>query len=372
MTTSAGERITVRLRQQIVRGRWAPGAQLPARDALAQELNACQATLQVAVKRLIDEGFLEVGPRKMGTRVAACPPHLSRYRLIFPFGPDDWGQFWRALEAAARQRTAPGREFLCFYGLGGHRDIAEYEDVVSEARSRRIAGLIFASSADELLGTPLIDQPGIPRAAVAGEGKLPGVPKVGLDLDGFIDQAVRHLLERGRRRIAILCANHAQLMHVKFRAAMATHGLEPHTRWEHFASARNPMAARHIMELLLQPGRQARPDGLIIADDNLITAATEGLVAAGARVPEDVSVVALTNFPNLLPSAVPLTRIGFDIPALLDLLILRLQQSARGEAPPEYTILPAVTQAAIGTNEPPAKNCVVQASRPGNVRRARV
>ena len=53
MTTSAGERITVRLRQQIVRGRWAPGAQLPARDALAQELNACQATLQVAVKRLI-------------------------------------------------------------------------------------------------------------------------------------------------------------------------------------------------------------------------------------------------------------------------------------------------------------------------------
>ncbi len=341
---SAGEEVAKRLRQQIVRGQWAPGARLPERGALARDLDACQATLQEAVTRLIGEGFLEVGSRKMGTRVAACPPHLSRYRLIFPFEPNDWGQFWHALEAAARQRTTSDREFLCFYGLSGHRDIAEYEAVVDEVRTRRVAGLIFASSADELLGTPLLDHPGLPRAAIATEDKLPGVPKVSLDLDGFVDQAIGHLVSQGRRRIAILCANHAQTMHGKFRAAMAAHGLETHTRWEHFVSARNPMAARHVMELLMQPGRQARPDGLIIADDNLITAATAGLVTAGASIPSALSVVALTNFPNLLPAAVPLTRIGFDIPALLDLLILRLQQSARGENPPENTRVLAVAE----------------------------
>jgi hypothetical protein len=57
-----------------------------------------------------------------------------------------------------------------------------------------------------------------------------------------------------------------------------------------------------------------------------------------------VSVVALTNFPHLLPSAVPLARIGFDIPALLDLLILRLNQCARGENPPDNTAVPAVVE----------------------------
>jgi DNA-binding LacI/PurR family transcriptional regulator len=99
------------------------------------------------------------------------------------------------------------------------------------------------------------------------------------------------------------------------------------------------------MELLMQSGQPARPDGLIVSDDNLLTTASEGLVAAGVRVPKDLHVVALTNFPLLAPSAIPVTRIGFDIPAMLDLLVLRLEQVRRGEKPPEVTLAPAVVKA---------------------------
>ena len=72
------------------------------------------------------------------------------------------------------------------------------------------------------------------------------------------------------------------------------------------------LALVHLAFVVQQP---ERPDGLIVTDDNLLTSASEGLLAAGVRVPEEVSVVALTNFPNLVPSAVPVTRIGFDIPS---------------------------------------------------------
>ena len=340
--SSVSGQVARELREQIVRGRRKPGSRLPPRATLARELGTCQATLQEAVGQLVEEGFVEVGPRKKGTRVTQNPPHLSRYRLIFPFGQDDWGQFWHALEAAARQRAKAGREFLCFYGLSGHRDIAEYQEVVKEVQTRRVAGLIFASSADELRGTPLLEHPGLPRAAIAGQCQLPGIPKVHLDLEGLIEQSVDFLLARGRRRIALICASVAGGMPETFRRAQAARGLRSRSCWEQFASRRNPLAARRLVELMFHSGQSERPDGLIIADDNLLTAAGEGLKEAGVRVPDDLLVVAATNFPNLLPSAVPVTRVGFDIPALLDLLVERLEQVRRGESPPENTTFPAV------------------------------
>jgi hypothetical protein len=92
----------------------------------------------------------------------------------------------------------------------------------------------------------------------------------------------------------------------------------------------------------VRPGRADRPNGLIVTDDNLLPAVGEGLVQAGVRVPDDLRVVVMTNFPNRVPCATPVTRIGYDIPALLDLLVLRLEQVARGETPPEHRAFPAI------------------------------
>lgn len=323
-------------------GRWKPGMRLPARVVVAKELGVCLATLQEAMDQLADEGFVEVGSRKKGTRVASHPPHLTRYRLIFPYGPDDWGKFWHALEAAARQRSSPQQEFLCFYGLAGHRDLAEYREIVREVETQRIAGLIFASSANELQGTPLLEHPGLPRVAIAGKGYLPGIPKVEVDLASFMRQAVDVLVAQGRKHIALLSASVAAGMGDLFRCVMAERGLKSRPAWEQFASQRNPLAARHVVELLMQLGQPERPDGLIVSDDNLLPSASEGLVAAGVRVPEDLHLVSITNFPLLVPSVLPVTRIGFDIPAMLDLLVLRLEQVRRGENPPDVTSVPAV------------------------------
>jgi DNA-binding LacI/PurR family transcriptional regulator len=349
---TADEQIADQLREKIVKGRWKPGSRFPARVALIKELGTCLATLQKAMDQLAEEGFIEVGPRKKGTRVASHPPHLTQYRLVFPHGPGDFGQFWHALEAAARQRSTEKQEFLCFYGLTGHRDIAEYREIVREVETRRVAGLIFASSADEFRGTPLLDKTGLPRVAIAAKGYLPGIPKVEIDLQSFMQQAVDTLVARGRTRIALLSASVAGGMGDLFHQALAKRGLKSRPAWEQFASQRNPLAARHVMELLMQSGQPERPNGLIVSDDNILTSAGEGLVAAGVRVPargepgrpDDLHVMALTNFPLLVPSVIPVTRIGFDIPAMLDLLVQRLEQVRHGEKPPEVTCMPAVME----------------------------
>ena len=62
----------------------------------------------------------------------------------------------------------------------------------------------------------------------------------------------------------------------------------------------------------------AGPDALLISDDNLVEHATAGLVAAGARVPEDVEVVAHCNFPWPTPSVLSVERLGYDAREVLD------------------------------------------------------
>jgi len=45
-----------------------------------------------------------------------------------------------------------------------------------------------------------------------------------------------------------------------------------------------------------------RPDALVVADDNLVTCATQGIAASGVQVPGELDVVAHCNFPHPLPA----------------------------------------------------------------------
>lgn len=335
------------MRSKIINGEWQPGSRLPARTCLIKELSSCANTVQEAVSCLVDEGFIETGARKKGTYVVENPPHLSRYRLIFPFGPDAWGQFWRAIEAAAQQRTTQSCEFSCFYGLSGHRDIAEYQQVVNEVKTKGIAGLIFVSSATELTGTPLLTTPGLPRVAIAGSNELPGMPKVCIDRRSFVTMAMEHLAAQNKRKVAILCGSGAGEMLDIFHDVVKQYGLVSHNYWEQFASLKNPLAARNLMELMLHPTQPDRPDAIIIADDNLIQGATAGIAATGINVPQELAVVAMTNFPNVLEAAVPVVRIGFDVPGILDTLTTRLRELKQGTTPREITTVSAITDADI-------------------------
>lgn len=344
------EAITTELRNEIIRGDLKPGDRMPDRQSLTESFGSSPVTVQAAMRRLAAEGFVEVGARKLGTFVTRRPPHLHHYKLLFPQQPDTRNEFWRVLRDQACDLGASSEdEFTFFYGMSGHRDIRSFEALVEDVEYGRIAGLIFASSAAEFRGTPILDHPGIPRVALAREDQLPGVPKLGIDLDSFCAQAVAHLRAAGRTRIAVLIGGRTTDDHCPvaraFEQAMAANGLTVGPAWIQFVPIWSRMGARQAVRLLLHGSQSARPDGLIVTDDNFLPSATQGVVDAGVAAPEKLAVVTVANFPASVEALTPVTRIGFDVRAVLEDLAATVDAVRTGEDVPAFRSVEAITEA---------------------------
>jgi DNA-binding LacI/PurR family transcriptional regulator len=86
-----------------------------------------------------------------------------------------------------------------------------------------------------------------------------------------------------------------------------------------------------------------RPDGLIVADDNLVEHASAGIVDAMVRVPDDLEMVAHCNFPWPTPSVVKARRLGYDAREVVDACIRLLdrQREHRGQRMSQTQPIPA-------------------------------
>lgn len=336
---AAADKLVEQLRQDVVCGRLSPGARLPNRRALARRHGVCLATAQAAVERLTTQGFVTVGARRHGTHVTAYPPHLHHYTLIFPHGPTHKGWFWSVLqEEALRLGHTSERTFSSFFGLSGHRDIATYQGIIEQVVNNRVAGLIFASGAREFRGTPLLEHPGVARAALAEPYELPGIPKLCVHYSSFFSKAVAWLADHGHRRLAVLCPGtwHEQESPLRFlHEALGQHGLSLQPEWLQFCDLHNPASARHAMQLLFAPYNQQQPDGLIVADDNMLTAATEGVAARCGETPAHLDIVGLANFPGIAPAFVPVHRLGINVGAVLERLVGMVDAVRAGDHVPE-------------------------------------
>ncbi|MBF0245965.1 MAG: GntR family transcriptional regulator [Planctomycetes bacterium] len=342
---SASSQVADRIRNKIIDGLWTAGSRLPPRVEMIAELGSNATVVQQAVTRLAEEGFLVTRSRKKGTLVVERLPHRCHFRLIYPYGKERWGQFFHAVEDAIATLNQEELRFSGFYGLSRHGDIAEYEAIIDEVKSQRVAGLIFLSGANEYRGTPLLDAPGVHRVALTQKKDLPGVPKVELDRKGFIKQAVDHLKKNGKARTAILCSNTDTEMTNFFRKELARNGMTGDLRWEQYADIRNPVSAYNIIRLMVGAEQQCRPDSLIVTDDNLITAAAQAVHTSGLAENGKFSLVTMSNFPRLVDCCVPVTHIGFDIPAVMESLISILQNLVDGKGAKEHAFAPAITQA---------------------------
>jgi len=105
--------------------------------------------------------------------------------------------------------------------------------------------------------------------------------------------------------------------------------------------AYNPDWASNTAELLLAHGR-GKIDALIIEDDNVVPAATEGIAASGVHVPEDVLVIAHTNFPHITQSVVPAVRVGMNVRDAMHLAVTLIEKQRMGEEVPKNVTLPSV------------------------------
>jgi DNA-binding LacI/PurR family transcriptional regulator len=344
------DNIELTLRTQIVSGMYAPGHRLPLRRDMEQQFHAGPVTVQRALDRLSSEGFIQSRGRR-GTFVTDHPPHLCRYAVIFPkpLGSPDWNRFWTALSGEARrlEQAWPHLSLPIFHGIEDYQASKDYQPLLDAIESDRLAGLIFPAWPGFAEGTPLM-KPGLPRVAVATEHRWQGITLLALDGRGLIDKALDRLAARGRRRVAVISLPLFAECHENYiTSAAAARGLTIHSHWLQGLIPAHPKCVQNCATLLMHAGQSERPDGLLIADDNLIEPVTAGLVAAGVRVPEDLEIVGHCNFHYPTPAHLPVTRLGYDTCQILRWSIESIDRQRSGQKEPVVINVPALFESEV-------------------------
>jgi len=312
-TTKKSDALVRLIRSRVVGGKMKPGTRLPNRIELFKELDVSPQTLQRALDRLVMDGF--VIPRgRAGTFVADRPPHLHRVAMIFP---DSIGigrnRFFRALQMAAEGVAAEAdRTLLTFEGIDGHTESREFARLAEDVVRHRIAGMIFATNPSELRGTPVLDEPDIPRVAFAATG-MNDIPTVFPDFRQLISRAVRRIAQQGGRRLGVL--THHQISPTDLEQMLgdlSSFGITTRREWQMGMAIDAPEWVHSGVRLLMSRPLLDRPDALLILDDHL----TEPIMASLAEMkmldPKDLIIVSHNNFPLPLAAEYPIIRIGFD------------------------------------------------------------
>jgi DNA-binding LacI/PurR family transcriptional regulator len=335
------------LRRRILAGELAPGAQLPTRLELAQELQASPHTLHRAVDILRREGFVRTRARK-ATYVAEHLPNRFHYAMVFgsrPLPHGAWNRFFQALANAATRydgSESEPRRISVHVGVDNHADNREMKSLLHALDSQSLAGLIFPEEpyGSGMAETPLMTRPGIPRVAFRALPLEPDTAAVAFG-GAFLEKALDHLAAQGCRRIAVLGNSGSAMGEESAAAAIRGRGMILRPHWFLMLPAERPECARKVVHLLLHGGQAERPDGMLVADDNLVEHAQRGIVDAGVRVNEELQLVLHCNFPAPAPNVLPARRLGYDVRAALT-ACLELMEEVRQGIPPGVRVVPAV------------------------------
>ena len=334
------------LRRDIMGGVFLPGSRLPRQGELAQRFQVGNGTITHVIQQLAREGFLTARPR-VGTVVCERLPHLTNIVIALsaanaPGG--HWSKYETALVNATRLLCRDvNRPMRLLEGLDDPLGPSRRE-LTDLVRTHQVAGVLFATSPHHFIGTPVLEEPGVARVAVMSPTVLiAGVDTMIAANVRFLERALDHLAARGRHRIAIL-GNPAALAvdDLELRRQLAARDMVCRPAWNLVLSLEIPETARPVTRLLMQSGAADRPDGLIIANDNLVDDAIAGLIDEGVAVPQDLDVVAHCNFPWPPAKALPVMRLGVDVRAVLHLGIELIDRRCRGETLPVAVAVPAV------------------------------
>jgi DNA-binding LacI/PurR family transcriptional regulator len=347
-STNIGGRILADVKRRIIEGEFQPGERLPSRLSLTKTYRTTPVTMQRVMDHLVDDGFIRTVGRT-GTFVSARPPHLTAYALVFPYRDQPrlpWPLYWKLLHSEASVVAAERNlELTVSLGNETHEDVGAYNTLVDNVRSKRFAGLIFASRPMYLQGSPLLEEPGIPRVALMARPESPNVHAVTLQGPLFPLLASK-LRKTGHRRLGLVVSPELEALAEAFATA-GGHGCEFRHHWLVLSPYGFPGVARRAVELLMRLPPSDRPDALLVGDDNLCDATIEAVLGAGLRVPEDVAIASHTNFPRKVEDTAPVLRAGYDVRAVLATCIDLLNRQRAGESLPPSTEIPIYDERAL-------------------------
>lgn len=350
-----------RLRRNIVRGKFQPGERLPSCRKLAENLRVNYVSVHRAVGVLTREGFVEDG------HVSNQPPHLFRYGIVFPSNPSQyWPPSWQGLNDAALRVEHLGarRRVVPYYNIAGHTDVPDYQRLLHDLHTSRLAGVILVTPVDgcrELVSS----LESIPRIQLYVPTPIPNAVSIGIGGWEFLTRGLDYFAARGRKRIAFIdLPGSMWLQGTRLVEEVERRGLTTRPDWIFPVNPQTPDIAEPITRLLMSLPVGERPDGLFVTNAYAVKQATTGLLAAGVRVPEDVEAVASADFPNLMPAVTPVKWLGTDLREGLRLAIELIDRQRRGETVAAFTESPNVFLEELPAADPLTR--LAEADRPSS------
>jgi len=290
------------IHEGIVTGAFGAGQRIPTEMELANEFDTSRVTVARALRDLQVQGFL-IRRRGAGSFVRLREQIAdSLFGLVTGNTP---GLLAKISDAMIRKAHAGGFGLLSSkWPEGGLANLVPYaEELCGEYSNRKVAGVFMAPM-------ELPEEEMSYNARVAEIFARKGIPVVLLDRDVYdlprrssfdlvgIDNfhagyvLTEHLWSLGRRRIGFVSHSRTvstvTLRIAGYQHCLASHGVVPSRDWVHRGETGS-------MEFVRQVLKQARPDGLVCANDHEAAQLIRTLAASGVRVPEEVAIVSIDD-----------------------------------------------------------------------------
>lgn len=336
------------LRKQILSGAWKPSHRLPTRDELLEQYGASRGTLQKAIDQLTQEGFI-VSCGKSGTFVAAAPPNLNTIAIVFPADgsrSQAWDAMWSRFVA---QKSFFEKRFgrkLSFYYLEQEKPVCdEYRQLVEDAANGRLAGVIFPYTPAVNLVADLARHQ-VKIVGITGQTDIPGLIPVWLDYGSFLAKSLDFMAEKHRRRVAMLTNVQLPLDYLDdFKREAGKRQIATDDLWiqgtglDSFSS----FWTVKLVRLMMRGDPDERPDGLIVANENLLDLALEALHREKLVPGHDLDLASQVNFPSERNGYHAIERVGFDIRSMVECCLAAL---AADKARPmtRFGLIPALRE----------------------------
>ena len=330
--------------ERLVSGELKPGDRLPSRSEIRERFDASPGTVQDAMDELSSDGHI-VSRSTSGTFVAERPPYLHRFGLVFLQTPDGmpyWSHFYRAMiDVAPEVASARMYESVNYFIQDGDPRQPDYTRFILDLKHRRLAGAVFTMHAGEHRDSPLMQYTNTPRFMIASGYDAKGVPSAFPDRDRFLDDAMGYLRAKGRNRVAVFDFL-GDPQSDEYSADLSRFGLRTLPHWNFPAQPHMTMAIQSFVRVLLDRPAAQRPSALLVTDDNLVSAVSEGVLASGLMAPKEIEIVSLVNLPSFPKVSTPVTWFGFDTRDLIAKSFDGLEAVARKQPFPALSLLDPV------------------------------
>lgn len=248
-----------------------------------------------------------------------------------------------------------------------HLERAGYESVLAMRRqdevsdlhllqtllSRQVEGLLIWSESITEIREWLQSAPRIPNAVVLGY-HIPGCDSVEAALHTGVEEAMRHLISQGCRRIGYFAPasslrSEGDPRPGVYHLMMEEAGL-PARIYTYEGAAHSPEAARLCAERIAEEKPRERPDALFCFNDMTAIGALMGMRRKGVRVPHDIALVGCDGLPLAAQMDVPLTSIAYPLEEMCQIAVSMLLERIEGDQqgseknlsslPPRYQMVP--------------------------------